>query len=156
MRATQLSKAEGCAPGCRALANDVPSVRARAFDIVYNMAIHGELILPTETGLLAEELQVRPVQQRLAQQPTSKLPVYGLARSQCGTRQESWLLVCCRDLVLLHALTVTRAGACTGAGRKGRLSWASGWRTLAAAGLTRHAFFPSFFSPAARVVLLQC
>lgn len=42
----------------RALANDSPAVRARAFDIVYNMAIHGELLLPNETGLLADEMQV--------------------------------------------------------------------------------------------------
>ena len=33
-------------------------VRARAFDMVYNMAIHGELLLPTEAGKMAEEMEV--------------------------------------------------------------------------------------------------
>ena len=33
-------------------------VRARAFDVVYNMAIHGELLMPTESATLAEEMEV--------------------------------------------------------------------------------------------------
>ena len=45
----------------RALASDAPVVRARAFDVLYNMAIHGELLLPNEASLLAEELQARLV-----------------------------------------------------------------------------------------------
>lgn len=42
----------------RALADESHVVRARAFDIVYNMAIHGELLLPTEAGTLAAEMEV--------------------------------------------------------------------------------------------------
>ena len=45
---------------CRALASTEPATRARAFDIVYNLSIHGELLLPNEAGLLAEQLQVCP------------------------------------------------------------------------------------------------
>ena len=58
-------------------------VRARAFDIVYNMAIHGELLLPTEAGKMAEEMEVSS---RAIMHCRPRLPVFRQAGvSPCQT-----------------------------------------------------------------------
>ena len=43
---------------CRALASDHATVRARSFDIIYNLAVHAELLSTNEAANVAEQIEV--------------------------------------------------------------------------------------------------
>jgi len=46
--------------GVRGLENERPSVRARSFDVVFNLAVHAELLYPSRTTTIDIEAEVNP------------------------------------------------------------------------------------------------
>lgn len=44
---------------CRGVESALPSLRARAFDVLYNLSVHAELLHPHTANSLEAELQVQ-------------------------------------------------------------------------------------------------
>lgn len=44
----------------RGLESDSPAVRARVFDVIYNLAVHAELLYPTQADTFVLQMQVGP------------------------------------------------------------------------------------------------
>ena len=58
----ELGNKQAISMGCRALASNQAAVRARSFDIVYNLAVHAELLSNSEAANVAELIEVSPWQ----------------------------------------------------------------------------------------------
>ena len=70
----------------RGLESNLPVVRARVFDVIYNLTVHAELLYPSQTTTIDIEAKVIPVLPPILHDPLSpsKFDLSGFADQKCA------------------------------------------------------------------------